>query len=68
MKEIFEGEIFEECPESWAQRIEKHSWLRENVLKASKYRDIPFRFVVHKNMCVVNTQKHQSVYLWKAEF
>jgi len=48
MKEIFEGEIFEECPESWEQRIEKHSWLRENVLRASKHRDIPFRFVVHK--------------------
>ena len=62
MKEVFEGKIFEECPAGWDQRLDKHSWLRENVLRASKYRDIPFRLVVHKNYVCCEYTKNINLF------
>lgn len=62
MKKTFEGEIFEECPEGWDQRIDGHSWLRENVLRASKYRDIPFRLVVHKKYACCEYTKNINLF------
>lgn len=62
MKKIFEGEIFEECPEGWGQRLDTHRWLGEDVLRASKYRDTPFRFVVHKKYVCCEYTKNINLF------
>ncbi|TYQ14880.1 UNVERIFIED_CONTAM: hypothetical protein Cloal_1269 [Acetivibrio alkalicellulosi] len=58
MKKVFEGEVFEDCPDEWEKRIDNSFWLKPDILEASKYRDTSFRYVVHKKyICCEYTKK-----------